>query len=165
MPNWCQNEVTVAAETKGVLDKFKTFVKGEGTEFSCQSILPMPRELQGTRSPAEICTDEEYHKWIAEHQPTYDFQGRPITKKMSDRFKLQYGTDNWYDWCTANWGTKWDISDVDVIEDDTSVKYFFDTAWSPPEGVYSALVEKFPEVEISWFYREEGMQFAGYLSN
>jgi len=166
MPNWCQNEVTVTADTKGTLQNFINFVKSSDVEFSFQSIMPMPSELTGTCSPVQICTVEEYHDWIRKHQPTYDFEGRPITKQMSVRFKKQYGTDNWYDWCNNNWGTKWDTASVYVDKfADTTIHYSFDTAWLPPVGVYSALVKLFPDLHFSWFYREEGMAIAGYLPN
>ena len=166
MPNWCQNEVTVYADTKGILDQFRKFVKGDNEEFSFQSILPVPSELTGTCSPTRICTDDEYHEWIREHQPTYDFNNRPITKQMSERFKNKYGADNWYDWSVQNWGTKWEVGYVEYEQlDEQSIRYSFDTAWSPPEGIYDTLVDRFPDLEISWFYREEGMQFAGYLPN
>ena len=42
--------------------------------------------------------------------------------------------DNWYDWCTTNWGTKWDITDPVVLDDteEDSITFSFDTAWGPP---------------------------------
>ena len=38
-----------------------------------------------------------------------------------------------YDWCVKNWGTKWDIFDVEAVSliDDT-LELNFCTAWSPP---------------------------------
>ena len=39
----------------------------------------------------------------------------------------------------------------------------FNTAWSPPESICHKLGEMFPDVSISWFYDEEGMEVAGYL--
>ena len=39
----------------------------------------------------------------------------------------------------------------------------FETAWSPPESICHKLRELFPNVSISWFYDEPGMQVAGYL--
>ena len=82
---------------------------------------------------------------------------------MSNRFEREYGFDNWYDWQTTNWGTKWDVSDV-VMEDSIHwVDYKFDTAWSPPEGIYNELTKLFTTVDIIWFYREDGVQIAGWL--
>ena len=39
------------------------------------------------------------------------------------------------------------------------------TAWSPPYGIFDKIKEDFPDVGISWFYDEPGMEFAGYLPN
>lgn len=73
--------------------------------------------------------------------------------------------DDWYGWRNENWGTKWDATNGDMFDDSKEgfVSYIFDTAWSPPEPIYNALKEKYPEVRISWFYDEPGMGFSGYL--
>ena len=68
------------------------------------------------------------------------------------------------DWANNNWGCKWEVRDVEVSgEDETETEYYFQTAWCPPEGVYNALVKRFPDLYISWFYDEPNMQLAGYL--
>ena len=165
MPNWCENIVRVHADTAGELQRFTTHVASEDNPFSFNSILPMPRELTGTLAPAQICTPDEYHDWIKEHQPTYEHGDRPITKAMSKRFIEQYGADNWYDWQTKNWGTKWDTGgeEVSVEIDDTVAEYMFDTAWGPPEEIYNHLVETFPDHQINWYFHEPNMLMAGYL--
>lgn len=74
-----------------------------------------------------------------------------------------------YDWCTDNWGTKWEL-DADEIEyevDEFCLDYEFNTAWSPPEGIYNALYAWAEAndigMNIQWFYNESGMEIAGYL--
>ena len=32
-----------------------------------------------------------------------------------------------------------------------------------PNGIYGEIVERYPSLDISWFYREDGMQMAGWL--
>ena len=162
MPNWCQNEVTVTATDRGKAEAFVDFVKEGNSYFSFNRIIPMPKELKGTRSPTRIVLQEEYDEWTEATSPLDG--GRPITQEMSDRFKKEYGCDNWYDWANANWGTKWD-TDCEELEIDSfgGVNYKFDTAWSPPEPIYHALRELFPKLEITWFYKEEGEQLAGWL--
>ena len=161
MPNWCQNEVSVYANDKGKAEAFVDFVRDGENYFSFDRVIPMPEELKGTSSPSTIVTQEEYDSWVDD--TNYGI-GKPITQEMSDRFKKEYGYDNWYDWTNTNWGTKWDTDCEEVeIHDDGLVRYNFDTAWGPPEPIYDVLKELFPKLEISWFYREEGMQMAGYL--
>ena len=72
---------------------------------------------------------------------------------------------NWYDWNRKNWGTKWDIEAMTDDEDATCMEIEFDTAWSPPSEVYLYMYKNFPNLSISWFYHEPGMQFAGYLND
>ena len=70
-----------------------------------------------------------------------------------------------YDYHVSNWGTKWAISEMALDEesDGERIQMAFETAWSPPTGIYDAITDKFPDMTISWFYREDGMQFSGYL--
>jgi hypothetical protein len=46
--------------------------------------------------------------------------------------------------------------------DDDQVEYTFSTAWSPPEGVIEKLREQYPDVSITAFFDEPGMEIAGY---
>lgn len=70
--------------------------------------------------------------------------------------------ENWYDWNTSNWGTKWDASVYDHHKEEDGRLYIsFDTAWGPPIGLYEFLYENGYDVEA--FYNEEGMAFAGWF--
>ena len=51
----------------------------------------------------------------------------------------------------------------DLYIADDEVQLTFDTAWGPPSGIYQELVNKYPDLHFSWFYKEEGMQVAGWL--
>ena len=134
--------------------------------FDFQSIYPMPDGLEGTSSPTRIMEEAEVLEWLKEH-PTHQEMGlgRPITQEEHDTLMSEYGVNNWYDWCLENWGTKWNCNTVEFEEDGDRLYYEFDTAWSPPEGIYWKLKELFPTVHISWFYREDGQEFAGYINS
>jgi hypothetical protein len=82
----------------------------------------------------------------------------------------KYGYKNWYDWCVANWGTKWnaggdnDAMQVDYDEDQGNqgiALFQFDTAWAPPLGVLEKLMETHPELSIECRYHEPGVGFFG----
>ena len=80
--------------------------------------------------------------------------------------KKTFGADNWYDWKVKNWGTKWGIDGGSIQfydEDNDRIELHFDTAWGPPEEICYALRKKYEDIDIGWFYREDGMQFSGYL--
>ena len=140
------------------------------SEFSFRSILPMPKELEHTTSPARIYeTQEELDEYIKSREDdtgsafAKQIISQAMTREYSDYLINTFGFNNWYDWSYENWGTKWDVSDVWLEDDDDYLRYDFDTAWCPPEGIHAFLVDKFPDITISWFYREEGVEMAGYL--
>ncbi|WP_107825746.1 DUF1281 family ferredoxin-like fold protein [Neisseria sicca] len=41
----------------------------------------------------------------------------------------------------------------------------FETAWSPPEGIYRAICAAYPDLHLEAKYIEEGMCFAGRYEN
>jgi hypothetical protein len=146
-----------------------------------QNVLPMPEELKGFSSPVSILSQEEFEEqekrfeeWKAMSEEEKKAKNkiwfsRGMTEEMSTERKALFGVDNWYDWCVANWGTKWDVGrknddmSIQYEHGDTWAELAFMTAWSPPEGVHTKLCEMFPDLDISWFYREDGCQFAGWL--
>jgi hypothetical protein len=85
-----------------------------------------------------------------------------------------YDNEKWYGWCVDNWGTKWDIgADVGTDREEwhglkatrvgNQVNCSFDSAWSPPVGLYDKLVELGYDVKASYF--EPGMSFCGIWDN
>lgn len=77
----------------------------------------------------------------------------PVPKKHKDNI----------DWYNEHWGTEWDIADghFKVAWQKNMVNMYFWTAWTPPEGIYKALVKKFPNLKIRWHYNENGNCFSG----
>jgi len=176
MPNWCSNKVTVWSNDEEAMRKFKDAVSIEFSgvdkdgpwnkfqHFSFEAILPMPEELRNVQSPVTIATEEEIEEYKKKHSHI-GAGSLPITQETSDRLDELYDDNNWYDWANNNWGVKWDCCDVQVEEEfgDTEITYQFDTPWGPPTLIYDILIERFPEVIISWFWDEPGMEQAGYL--
>lgn len=70
--------------------------------------------------------------------------------------------DKWYDWRIANWGTKWDLSDVTIDKDsEESVQVNFSTAWAPPLEAFVKISEQYPNLNFNTFYAEPGADFCG----
>ena len=73
-----------------------------------------------------------------------------------------------YDWCVKNWGTKWDIFDVEIVslEDERPsgftaiLELKFSTAWSPPVEAIEHGAERYG-FDFELTYKEEGMMFTG----
>lgn len=69
----------------------------------------------------------------------------------------KYGWSQWYNWCCANWGTKWNPTDTHVSEvnEDGNIVIEFATAWSEPFGIIIKLAEYFNDGEFHWEYQNE----------
>lgn len=76
-----------------------------------------------------------------------------------------WGHKTWYSWRLEHWGTKWalDPEEIDVDVADTAICVSFDTAWAPPVPVMRALCRRFPRVQLTMQYREEGVGFCGMV--
>ena len=68
-------------------------------------------------------------------------------------------------WNQEYWGTTREplISEFVTDKDDYTIHVTFETAWSPPIGVYEHLVHKNWNVDA--FYHESGMEFCGRFTN
>lgn len=141
MPNWCNNTVEITHEDPVMVERVR---KGFNAGALLNEFLPVPEDLQIT---AGFLGDTE--------------EQRQLELKEQANIK-KYGYKNWYDWCVANWGTKWDVgADGYEAQDDGDGKLTltFDSAWSPPIGAYEKLVEM--GFSIRAYYYEPGMAFAG----
>ena len=144
MPNWCENRVAISGDSEDI----KTFREAafKDGKFQFANLIPMPEELNITAGSLGKGTFEQVDLEI----------------KQDQNIK-KYGYKDWYDWSNAVWGTKWDIEAEDKNNDDEFINLEFATAWGPPVGVYEYIKDKFPSLDISWFYDEPGMEYAGYL--
>jgi hypothetical protein len=109
------------------------------------------------------------------------------TKEIFDKLNHAISTDNWFEtfaplqiddvtnesgWdahiAIDMWGTKWTPSNIEInnsYDETYTLEVSFDTAWSPPIGVYKIMNKKF-DININAFYEEYGCNFFGrfYLS-
>jgi hypothetical protein len=49
------------------------------------------------------------------------------------------GFYDWFEWCCANWGTRWNCRDFCARPGETSFDFSFCAAWSPPIPVFDKL--------------------------
>ena len=118
---------------------------------------------EGAEKIADKISSEEtsfdFAKIIPE--PDYDkIEVEPTFEKEDSDFRMPTG----WDWRVQNWGTKWNSSECEVtIMDDAQVEFTFNTAWGPPEPIIHKLRELYPDVSITAFYDEPGMELAGYI--
>ena len=158
MPNHCHNRVTVYSANTHDVAKIKQMFEDENV-FT--QIIPEPDW------PNTPLTESSVGNWLTDKRGEVGELPVPVENAfgISHRFKsTDKADDRWYDWRLQNWDTKWDAYDVEVIDDDPDqLEVEFNTAWSPPEAVCSALREQYPDLAVSWFYDEPGCELAGYL--
>lgn len=153
MPNWCANSLSLTATNAQSEQKLSEIVQelsraqsaDEEPKF-CELIKPVPPALLIT---AGHLGDEK--------------EQAELEKKSTENLKT-YGYANWYDFCVVEWGTKWDIraNPNDFEFDGKTLTFHFDTAWSPPMGIYYALEEMGFTVQAT--YIEQGMGYLGYYT-
>ena len=150
MPNWCRNRVTVYSDNTQPIEKIKKIFEDKKNIFG-----QIIKEPDWRRLPNE---KGEFPK-LKQH---FGKDGEVIFE--THEFPDGKNDDRWYHWNITNWGTKWDACNVEIdYADEQQIEVTFDTAWSPPEPICERLREMFEDVNISWFYDEPGMEFAGYL--
>lgn len=152
MPNHVTNYVTFGGNDAKIAELLSK-VKSVGSDFDFKTFAPMPAELEGTRSPSNIVSQQDYDAWVMKCKvegDNFDWQ-KCMTQKMSDDLKHKYGSDNWYDWAIMNWGTKWNAYDIEISDD----QVMFHTAWSTPFRAMVKMSKAFPEVYISVRYVDE----------
>ena len=133
MPNWCSNDVTIKHKDKKAIERV---FKAFNEGRLCEEFIPVPKDLKETTSP---------------------------NKANAKEMKEKYGHEDWYSFQTSNWGTKWDVEPGNAIIKGKAVYLTFDSAWSPPIGLYEKLLEDGYEVKA--YYFEGGMGFYGEFDN
>jgi hypothetical protein len=75
------------------------------------------------------------------------------------------GDVDWYSWCMAKWGTKWNAHQARVTEYESSLVYEFLTAWSPPLPVIQALSDIFHDFifDIVFFSEDFGADVGRFV--
>ena len=149
MPNWCMNELVLNGP-KDILEEIAE------TKLSLAKLVPWPEELTGYQKIMPVPKGE---------------------KKARAALMKKYGYDNLYDWCVNNWGTKWDIGDLDIIsveefsiplgKNGKKIEYqifvTFDSAWAPPVEAFKFIYNKYKDkgLRVSLEYLEPGCSFIG----
>jgi len=152
MPNWCANSLKLIATTAESEAKLSEIVRELARAAAANEsaaifnlIKPVPQALQIVAGFLGATAE----------QAELEEAGR----KNLDT----YGYANWYDYCVDEWGTKWDARDATYDIDGNKVTIFFDTAWSPPMGIYHALENMGFKVEAT--YVEQGMGYIGFYKD
>ena len=141
MPNWCNNNLELRHENPEMIERATiAFTQGRLLD----EFIPIPESLHIVAGRVSDSIEQE---------------ALEAQEKLNE---VQHGYKNWYDFCTNEWGTKWDIGGEDYHinkMDSNSVNMGFDSAWAPPLAAYEKLKDQ--GFEVVAYYYEPGMSFAG----
>lgn len=71
------------------------------------------------------------------------------------------GYPTWYEWCCANWGTKWNSYKFQLVTNEPGEYVFrFETAWSAPTPIFKKLCALYPTLSFSSDSYDECGNFA-----
>jgi len=164
MPNHVAHKVIVCGDA----DELSAFEEtcfdkvtegwNEGSLYlNFDNILPIPKELEGICSGRITIDDVKVERWR-------NIDGKDVAITEEERKKLieNYGSDCLLDWCTENWGTKWNSYDYDcTYANSTNMEFGFSTAWSTPQPIFNKLIEMYPSLTFDVMCFDEGWSFAG----
>jgi hypothetical protein len=125
MPNWA----SITVHLSGPADEIQRFrdtcireirdIDEEEIGFDFESLVPMPAAIHATLDDGSA-------------------KARQIAKEAT-------GFEDWYNWRTQRWGTKWNASCYsELASGPDALAFSFSTAWSFPGPVFAALAEQFP---------------------
>ena len=116
------------------------------------TIQGSPKELSKLIKKVEITKSEATDNHLESIFSCHRVIPRPLNKQ-----------DDWYEWNVANWGTKWDLCDVnfDGAVEDKIIVYSFESAWSPISPVVEALAKEFKQLSFNYAFYETGSDYWG----
>ena len=170
MPNWVFNTLVVSGE-QSELDKMveqlnQPFVKHfPEHKFENGEIVWVADEQHYDNpvfafwnivKPTDLSAYNETEVFSKKSLEPDDFMAEFVRSMREDQ--------DWYHWNCRNWGTKWDVgvpngeeysNTIKTVNDDGSILYQFETAWSPVGEVLMKLSEMYPTLEFDYEYEEE----------
>jgi len=159
MPNWCTNILYVRGE-KDDLEEFMSAIKNpvefwrkerEKTKQEMKELSPLEKLRAITEVNAYRAPDELWYGLLSALFPppkgaTYEYEGKYYPEQ---------------EWCIDYWGTKWDIEDYTVTENDDGYCIMFDTAWAPPLNWLRVVSALFSRLVFELVFEEPGMEIKG----
>lgn len=149
MPDYCNNYLHIEGDDKIIDDLINKVVDDDRDPlpfiYLLDNLFPCPKELSKTISGFLTDPDEQ-----AKLQRAYDDN---IAK---------YGYKCWYDWCVANWGTKWsDDETILISRTEGKVVFSFVTPYAPPEKAFAKISTDYPDLIFVLSYMSDSLGYVG----
>lgn len=137
MPNHVSNRITVKSSSddwkaeEAALEQIKVLMKTEDSPFDFNVLIPYPERFESLDDARAAAEKQPGVKWVDLPKDGYNQGG--------------------YEWCIANWGTKWNAYDIGFGYDSIT----FNTAWNTPRPIWLAISKHIPDVEMIIEYADE----------
>jgi hypothetical protein len=143
MPNWCYQQFSVY----GKPEDLRAFAAASrsGDQFGLNHLFPIPEKLANTTSgwSSDEVIQAEYERKYAENM-------------------AEFGYKDWYDWAYDNWSTKWGACDfewrshdferdISILDSETSLDGYFESAWGPASNLVKKISGDFPNLVFEVF--------------
>ncbi len=188
MPNWAYSLNTLTAKTDAAKQQLHDFIKkhlkqtntpnyrGCSIEVDSKSIIPLPDGIAKLEKMGELLFHED---GSFEENPNYDKNAFEAQRKANIE---QYGYEDWYAFCIAEWGTKWGLCNttfyndfdeeintleeiIENLDENGYIKFKAETAWSPAIGLLQKICELYPDIEMRCEWGEEQVtEYYGLLT-
>lgn len=146
MPNWCTNDLLIEGPNEDI-ERFIEAARGQSAKYDTSGVSEeLTAALGGVAVPIEpLCFNALF----------------PVPSYILAQGYNKAG----YDWQHSNWGTKWDMDgSTDIYVEDGFVRYFFDTANTPPIALISHVAFDWPTLTFELRYVEPGNNFGGIFT-
>ena len=176
MPNWVFNSLVVSGEQSALDKMVEQLNQPFEKHFPDSKFNQETKEWEKTPD-VQVYDNPVFAFWnivkptdLDAYYETDVFKGSKNIKPndnesfMAEFVRSMREDQDWYHWNCRNWGTKWDVAVVNgkdysdtimTVNDDGSVMYHFQTAWSPVGEVLMKLSEMYPTLEFDYEYEEE----------
>lgn len=177
MPNWTTNDVTIKADAETVAKIKAECFDSEGN-FDFETLIPFPEGFDKalTSGSDDMAYDVVYGDWnsvamypwmgtvsredtVTKLRANFAARGADLDT-LAEGYKRNVeltGHKTWYEWCTDNWGTKWNACETSLRpSNEEALVFTFSTAWREPTPVFEALHAKYPSAYIRVVCEHEG---------
>ena len=161
MPNWCENYLKLEVPTKRDADIIEAVLNENIDVYEQYRKEYIPEGCGGMPF-----FGEQPMGLLGYLMPEPDYEKGD--KKLAED-GINHTFPDWYSWRTTTWGTKWEVSidhwdRSDHTDGSVTFDFNFESAWSPPTGVYDHVSQK-EGWSIFATYIEGGMCFGGYYED
>ena len=156
MPSWCENKITITAETEGEMAAFLDAVSGRNYPFDVRAICPVPAILYHLGCSESGFFEFHVHGKIVTVPVWFDrrdehgevIERRPFTPAELMTYQNQpYANE--LDWRMSNWGGEAEPWEVELRRMGKLTYISFRTNDGPPKGIIDTLRKRFPELSIT----------------